>query len=191
MEVPLFLLDAVLFPGGDLPLRVFEVRYTDMVARAMRTDTPFAIAAIAEGNEVGAAASPCDVVTEATVVDWEAGDAGALQVVVRGHRKLQVIGSRVQADNLVVATVVPLPDEATVVVPEVHADTVALLKDVLETTQHWPTGEHAWCDDAAWVGGRLVERLPINLAGKQQLLEMSDPIARLQALSHVTTVMRA
>gem|GEM_PF-30425 len=190
-DIPLFLLDTVLFPGGDLPLRVFEARYTDMVANSMREETPFAIGAIAEGREVGDAATPCDVVTEASVIDWEAGDAGSLRIVVRGTRKLRVLSSRVQDDKLVLGTVTPIAEEATVAVPAVHADTVALLRDVLDKTREWPTGPHAWRDDAAWIGARLVERLPLNLAGKQHLLEMEDPIERLRALAHVTTVMRA
>ncbi|MEM6985216.1 MAG: LON peptidase substrate-binding domain-containing protein [Pseudomonadota bacterium] len=189
-EIPLFLLGTVLFPGGDLPLRVFEPRYTDMVAGAMRTETRFAIAAIAEGREVGDAAVPSEVVTEVDLVDFEPGDAGSLRIVVRGLRKLRVLSSRVQSDNLVLGTVVPIADEPAVDVPSAHADTVALLRALLEKTQDWPTGEHAWLDDAAWVGGRLVERLPIDLAGKQQLLEMDDPLARLSVLSEVTALMR-
>ncbi|MEM7378061.1 MAG: LON peptidase substrate-binding domain-containing protein [Pseudomonadota bacterium] len=190
-EVPLFMLGTVLFPGGDLPLRVFEPRYTDMVANAMRTGNRFAIAAIAEGREVGEAAVPSGVVTEVDIVDFEPGDAGSLRIVVRGLRKLRVERSRVQADKLVLGTASALPAEPEIGVPAAHADTVALLRTVLEKTQEWPTGQHAWRDDAAWIGGRLVERLPIDLAGKQQLLEMNDPLARLGVLAEVTALMQA
>lgn len=190
-EIPLFLLGTVLFPGGDLPLRVFEPRYTDMVASSMRAGSGFAIAAISEGQEVGNAAVPCDVVTEVELVDFEPGDAGSLRIVVRGLRKLQVVSSRVQSDKLVLGTVIDLPAEPVVAVPAVHADTVTLLRAVLEKTEDWPTGPLEWSDDAAWIGGRLVERLPIDLAGKQQLLEMTDPLARLSVLSEVTALMQA
>lgn len=190
-ETPLFLLGTVLFPGGDLPLRVFEPRYTDMVASAMRSGTRFAIAAISEGSEVGDAAAPSGVATEVDLVDFEPGEAGSLNIVVRGVHKVEVHDSHVQSDKLVVGSVSTLPDEPEIGIPAAHADTVALLRAVLEKTQDWSTGEHTWQDDAAWVGGRLVERLPIDLVGKQQLLEMQDPLARLSVLSKVAALMRA
>jgi Lon protease-like protein len=37
-------------------------------------------------------------------------------------------------------------------------------------------------DDAAWVGNRLAEMLPLSLADKQALLELTDPLERLTAL---------
>ena len=38
-------------------------------------------------------------------------------------------------------------------------------------------------NDAAWVGGRLVEILPIALGDKQACLEMDDPLERLAVVS--------
>ena len=55
MEVPLFPLHTVLFPGGPLPLRIFEPRYVDMVSRCMKDDVPFGVVLIREGAEVGPA----------------------------------------------------------------------------------------------------------------------------------------
>ena len=52
-EIPLFPLNTVLFPGGPLPLRIFETRYTDMVRRCMREQSAFGVVLIRAGAEVG------------------------------------------------------------------------------------------------------------------------------------------
>ena len=43
MRIALFPLKTVLFPGGVLPLRVFEARYMDMVRDCMREDLDTAL----------------------------------------------------------------------------------------------------------------------------------------------------
>ena len=58
MEILLFPLNTVLFPGGVLPLRVFEQRYLDMAAACMKDNSPFGICLIDKGGEVGRAAVP-------------------------------------------------------------------------------------------------------------------------------------
>jgi len=54
IEIPLFPLNAVLFPGGSLPLRIFEARYIDLVRNCMRSGDGFGIVLIVEGPEAGA-----------------------------------------------------------------------------------------------------------------------------------------
>jgi len=57
-SLPLFPLDTVLFPGGWLPLRVFEVRYLDMIGRCQRAGAPFGVVALAQGQEVRTPGAP-------------------------------------------------------------------------------------------------------------------------------------
>jgi len=57
-SLPLFPLGAVLFPGGELALRVFEVRYLDMVRKCQRAAAPFGVVALRAGHEVRQAARP-------------------------------------------------------------------------------------------------------------------------------------
>ena len=52
-RIPLFPLNAVLFPGGALPLRIFEARYMDMARACMKSGEPFGVCLIREGREVG------------------------------------------------------------------------------------------------------------------------------------------
>ena len=50
--LPLFPLQAVLFPGGVLNLKVFEARYLDLVSRSLREDTPFGVVCLNQGSDV-------------------------------------------------------------------------------------------------------------------------------------------
>ena len=50
-DLPVFALNTVLFPGGVLPLRVFEARYMDMARDCLANDRPFGVCLIVEGEE--------------------------------------------------------------------------------------------------------------------------------------------
>ena len=75
------------------------------------------------------------------------------------------------------------PCETVASEPSVPSLAVPLLRKVLpelgEVYQQVP--KHF--DDAAWVGSRLVEILPISLGDKQACLEMQDPLQRLARIS--------
>ncbi len=72
--------------------------------------------------------------------------------------------------------------EPEVALPDEYAqlgDTVRrALDELAEQYQH----VEKKFDDAAWVGARLTELLPIELNDKQALLELDDPVERLDAL---------
>ena len=51
-SLPLFPLNAVLFPGGLLSLRVFEVRYLDMIGKCRKAGAPFGVVSLTQGTEV-------------------------------------------------------------------------------------------------------------------------------------------
>ena len=57
-SLPLFPLNTVLFPGGLLPLRVFEARYMDMTRECLKAEQPFGVCLIKDGKEVGTPANP-------------------------------------------------------------------------------------------------------------------------------------
>ena len=180
---PLFLLNTVLMPGGVLALRVFEARYLDMLARCLREDTAFAVAAIESGSEVGEAATPMAVGTLARISDWDQGADGLLQVVVTGQRRVRLLSPRVCDDRLVVAEVEPLPDDEAVPLPEAFADLASGLQRLLEQLGAPYTGLQLQLDDTAWVANRLTELLPMVLAEKQALLELQQPLQRLEVIA--------
>jgi Lon protease-like protein len=180
-SIPLFPLNIVLFPDGPLPLRIFETRYVDMVRSCMRESRGFGVVLIREGNEVGPAET-FDVGTMAKIFDFHQLSDGLLGLSCTGQQRFRIRSRRRQADGLNVAEVDWLAAEPTVELPPRHARLSALLKAVLPQLGEVYTDIAMRLDDAAWVGHRLAEILPIALADKQSLLELDDPIQRLDVL---------
>lgn len=182
LEIPLFPLNSVLFPGGALALKVFEQRYLDMVADCMRREAPFGICLIASGQEVGAPAEPHPVGTLAHVAHWEMASLGILELAVRGGRRFRIVDAHAEVYGLLRAEVELLPEAAAVAVPAAQRGLVALLEKVAADAgpERMPP-PHEW-DDAAWVGYRLAEVLPVQPLAKQKLLELDDAVSRLEIL---------
>ena len=180
-DLPLFPLNAVLFPGGSLPLRIFEQRYMDMAKACLRDGSPFGVCLIREGAEVGAPATPNEVGTLARIASWDMPQLGVLQVSARGERRFRILERSVQADGLARASVQLLNEESDAPVPPELAGAVKLLERVVEQHPELLERPHR-LDSCSWVSARLAELLPLPLEAKQALLEMDDGKARLQRL---------
>ncbi|CAK0773837.1 Lon N-terminal domain-containing protein [Gammaproteobacteria bacterium] len=181
-EMPLFPLHSVLFPGGTLRLRIFEPRYLQMVARCLREDIGFGVVLIRSGNEVGHAALPHDVGTLVRIRDWDQGPDGLLNLLTEGERRVRIRERRVQPDQLILARVELLPPEPEVFLPQTYAALVRGLEELLNRLGAVYDPGPRRMDDAVWVGGRLAEVLPLGLAFKQTLLELDDPLERLERI---------
>lgn len=180
-RLPLFPLNTVLFPGGWLPLRVFEARYMDMVSRVMQEDASFGVCLIAAGGEVGEAAVPRLVGTEARIESWDMPQPGLLHVGVRGARRFAVVDHELEADGLLTGGVRWLPEPPSIPVPSAQAELVPLLQRIAAQHPEALPAPHRF-DDAAWVGARYAEILPIPLDAKQALLELTDWASRLEII---------
>ena len=183
---PVFALHTVLYPGGPLPLRVFEPRYVDMVSERLRRDAPFIAALIREGSEVGGGATTHPIGTLARIVDWNRQKDGLLGITALGGRRVRVLDTETRPDRLCVANARLLPEEPASTVLKKHHGLVALLRDLLEQIEPLYRYATPRFDDASWVGYRLSELLPIPLPRKQGLLEMEDPLLRLRLLDEIT-----
>lgn len=181
LEIPLFPLQTVLFPGGPLPLRIFEPRYVDMISRCLKTGVGFGVLLIRAGEETGPAATH-EIGTVASIVDWDQLTDGTLGVVVLGGARFMLRSARREADGLNLGVVELLETEPVVPLPERFADMARLLEGVFEDLG--PHYRHVTPDfeDAAWVGCRLAELLPIDIEHKQHCLELFEPVARLEYL---------
>jgi Lon protease-like protein len=182
----LFPLHMVLFPGGLLPLRIFETRYVDMVRTCMRTSANFGVVLIRAGNEVGPA-QVFEVGTAASIVDFNQLADGFLGISCLGTQRFRIKTGSVQADGLNLASVEWLNAEPALSIPARHAPLAELLEAVLPRLGEGYANMEMMLEDAAWVGHRLAEILPIPLAQKQYCLEMDDPIERLDFLAPLTT----
>ena len=181
-EIALFPLNTVLFPGGALPLRIFETRYLDMVSRCMKEGQGFGVCLIKEGGEIGPA-SFHGTGTLAEIGDWSRGDDGLLNILAQGTRRFRVTATRSQADGLNLGEVDLLSEEAAVPLPEAQRPLAELLRQIVEQLELDPAGTETGYADACWVGYRLAELLPISLPQRQYLLEISDAGKRLEILA--------
>jgi hypothetical protein len=186
-DVPLFPLNTVLFPGGRLPLRIFEQRYMDMAKACLRDGSPFGVCLIREGAEVGSPATPVDVGCLARIGAWDMPQLGLLHVTARGEQRFRILERRVQRDGLTRADVELLSGDADSPIPESCAGCVRLLERVIEQQGTLFEPPHK-LDSASWVSSRLAELLPLPLPAKQELLELADGGARLLRLNSLLGV---
>ncbi|HEX7035214.1 MAG TPA: LON peptidase substrate-binding domain-containing protein [Pseudomonadales bacterium] len=194
-EIPLFPLHPVLFPGGKLPLQIFEPRYMDMVARCMRDDSAFGVVLIRKGTDArltSDAPQPeiFDVGTEARITDFNQLSNGRLGIVVRGGRKFRIRSVREQDDHLLVGRVEFLPEEPATTVGEEHRELVDILRELVKHPMIEKLGLEIELDDARSVGWRLAELLPIEPEIKQSLLKLQWPRERLQELTRLVNKLR-
>lgn len=179
MRIPLFPLNTVLFPGGPLPLRIFETRYIDMISERVQKDAPFGVLLIREGNEAGSS-STHEVGTLAKISDWYQGSDGLLGVTAIGGQRFRLLSADRQPDGLNVGEVELLPDEEPLALPDKYKGMVDILGGVLDDLGRLYESLERHFDDAGWVTYRFVEILPLELEQKQQCLENSDPAERLK-----------
>jgi len=185
IEIPLFPLSTVLFPGGRIDLRIFEPRYLDMVRDSARSGSGFGICSIVRGREVGDRAIPAAFGTRAVIEDFATLPDGLLGITARGDRCFHVERTRVRDSGLIIGTVCYRDADPVLQVPPEYS----LLATILERLAEQFGGEledapKAAFDDAAWVGFRLGEILPLEREERQQMLQSADPLERLRLLAH-------
>jgi Lon protease-like protein len=185
LELALFPLQSVLFPGALLPLKVFEARYLDLIGRCLREHAGFGVVCLRQGTSVGRDGVRFEregVLARIDSVDAE--QAGILQVRCTGTQRFAFDGEpRQQSDGLWLADVNRQPDDEVLapepsVLPTVKAlaNAIGALREQGST----PFAEPYRFDDAGWVANRWCEILPISLAAKQRLMVLPEPQLRLR-----------
>ena len=194
--LPLFPLSTVLFPGGLLPLQIFETRYTDMVGRCMREGAPFGVVLLVEGREARRDVddpSPrfAAIGTRAHIVDFTQLQNGLLGITAQGGSRFKVSSASPQADHLLIGRVETLPEVPKAPVPEEFAGLVDILRQLLAHPEVNRLGIEVDFGDARSVGGRLADLLPLSPSLKQALLELDDPEMLLVELERAVHAMQA
>jgi Lon protease-like protein len=185
-SLPLFPLRTVLFPGGLLPLKVFEQRYVEMTKACMRDDAPFGVCLITQGEEVatpdGASPEFATIGTLARITNFDMPQLGILHLQTQGLDRFEVQSHRVDGSGLVVGNVTSIAEEPQHPLSDAYAPLARVLELIAARigAQNFPAD--ARYDDASWVGYRLAELLPLPLSIKQRMLEVNDANVRLAAL---------
>ena len=209
-QLPLFPLQTVLFPGGWLPLRVFEVRYLDMVRRCHKVGAPFGVVCLKQGSEMATAPRPGtppaptafadlahSVGTLAVIDTLTQPQPGLLHIHCKGTQRFQVKKARLLRHGLWVADVEMLPADLPAPVPDELADTVSSLQKLLAAlqtqtsqTQNLPIQPPLAWNDAGWVANRWCDLLPVSADLKQRLMSLDNPLVRLELVSDVLEKLR-
>ena len=184
--LPLFPLHTVLFPGGLLPLKVFEQRYIEMTTACLRDDRPFGVCLITQGDEVARAGGKvpeiATVGTLARITNFDMPQLGILHLTAEGGARFEVRRHAADASGLIVGDVTTIADEPAHPIAETYAPLAKILELIAARLgpQNFPSSTRY--GDASWVGHRLAELLPLPLSIKQSMLEVSDANVRLAAL---------
>lgn len=203
-QLPLFPLQTVLFPGGWLPLRIFEVRYLDMIGRCHKAGAPFGVVCLSEGSEVrriDPAAPPTGdgfakevfhaVGTLAHIEQLERPQPGLMTIRCRGMQRFHITHRHRLPHGLWVADVQLDERETVVPVPDYLENTRSALQRVLQSLQERHQDQleqlplqapYQW-DDSGWVANRWAELLPAPVELKQRLMTLDNPLVRLELVS--------
>jgi Lon protease-like protein len=180
----IFPLGTVLFPGGTLPLKIFEQRYIEMTKICLRDNRPFGVCLIREGREVGDPAVPERVGCLASIERWDMPQLGLFQLIARGGERFRLLDTAVDKTGLMSGSISRI-DAASSSVAEVDPACRDVLKVIIEHLGEANFTAPILLDDPTWVSYRLAELLPIDVRLKQELLEIDDAATRSRRLREV------
>ncbi|MFJ4145017.1 LON peptidase substrate-binding domain-containing protein [Pseudomonas sp. NPDC089734] len=191
MTLPLFPLNAVLFPGCVLDLQLFEARYLDMISRCMRQGEGFGVVCITQGSEVGIAPGGYSLIgCEALVRDFQQQDNGLLGIRVVGGRRFRVVSAAVQRDQLLLADIQWLGEQQERPLQDEDADLVALLEALGEHPMVASLNMGLEAGGQQSLANQLAYLLPFTEQDKIDLLEIDDPEERLDAIQELLDEMQ-
>jgi hypothetical protein len=181
-RLPIFPLGTVLFPGGALPLRVFEARYVDMTRECMKNGSPFGVCLIKEGTEVGAPAVPHTTGCLAEIRDWDMQQLGVLSIQTRGTMRFRILETSAAPDGLIRARAEPIETDAPASIRAEFSQLRAILRDIIPKVPAELIPEPHLFEDAIWLSNRLSELMPVPALAKQKLMELEDADMRLEII---------
>lgn len=183
VELPLFPLQTVLFPGGQLRLRIFEARYLDMLRECGRRGSDFGVCLIVDGREAGAAAIPAAWGTRARISDFYTLPDGLLGISAEGQGRFHVDRIRVRDNGLIVGMVQDAEEPPSLPVAPEHGLLATLLERLLEHVggPH-ERADRSCFDDSSWVAFRLAELLPVDNQVRQEILQVNNAHARMERI---------
>ena len=194
-SLPLFPLGTALFPAGVLQLRIFEVRYLDMIGKCQKAGAPFGVVSLTEGSEVrvpGGKEAFAKVGTIATITDFETPQPGLMVIRARGEQRFRITASEQLRHGLWVADVQRLAADLAVPVPDDLKPTADALGRLIQSLQQkagvgdqMPLDGPFRLDDCGWVANRWCELLPLSVQLKQRLMELDNPLVRLELVNDV------
>jgi Lon protease-like protein len=185
-EIPIFPLQTVLFPGGYLPLQIFEPRYLDMVRDCARNECGFGVCLVLKNDGPQSASQHATIGTLARIRDWNTLKNGLLGITTQGSDRFTIASTKMRDSGLMIGKVQWLGETPPVDIPDSHLLLSSFVERMMDKlSANYPDYEKSSLEDASWVGYRLSELLPLENPEKQGLLEIDDPLQRLQVLLEI------
>jgi uncharacterized protein len=190
-SLPLFPLGTVLYPQSILPLRIFEVRYLDMVNKCLRTGAPFGVVSLTQGIEVQKplqAETFASVGTLTTVDKHESPQPGLKLIQCNGRQRFRILKKERLKYGIWIADIEHIENDMAVDIPNELENCSSTLRKVIAKLESKEPGlsvsasAESW-NDCGWVSNRWCELLPIPLEMKQRMLELDNPLIRLELIS--------
>lgn len=195
--IPLFPLGNALFPAGVLHLRIFEIRYLDMIKRCLAEGTEFGVVVLRQGSEVrlpDSVEEPAMIGTLARIDDWHAPMPALLELVCRGTTKFRLTHVEQGKYGLWTGEAELLPADEAVAIPDTLQASAGTLGKLIAGLQRdparaakLPLAPPYRLDECGWVADRWSELLPLPPHEKETLLSMDDPLARLARIQAFLT----
>ncbi|MDQ6660472.1 MAG: LON peptidase substrate-binding domain-containing protein, partial [Chloroflexota bacterium] len=93
IEIPLFPLHVVLFPGMSLPLHIFEPRYRQMIKDCQREEIPFGVV-LARPSSLDMAENPYEYGTLAEIREVAELEDGRFVLMTQGTQRFHILDRR-------------------------------------------------------------------------------------------------
>lgn len=201
MNIPLFPLGSTLFPDGLLALRIFEVRYLDMIKACFKSESPFGVVTLNRGVEVrmpGKEVVFSEVGTLAHIVEFEAVQPSLFMIRCNGGRRFNVLDRTLAQNGAWSADIELLDADPVIEVPPELTTTSQALARLMDSfdEQNIPLADRPITapyrlNDCGWIANRWAELLDIPAAQKIHLLAMENPRLRLDLVQEMLEEMGA
>ena len=186
--LPLFPLNIVLYPNMFLPLHIFEPRYQALVRYCMEEEEAFGVVLIAEGQpEDKEGIKPYKIGTVADIVQVDELSEERMNIWVAGSERFEILNHYQSPDEYLVGHVLPIDDEDADPMLFLEQSNVldSLLQRYLELKMRLNSEDpdrldYQLAQDPGIASYQIATILDINLAEKQQLLEIKGLQERLE-----------
>jgi Lon protease-like protein len=187
-ELPLFLLNTVLFPQARLPLHIFESRYREMIGRCLKEDLAFGVVLIKEGDEVGAPATPHEIGTLARIIDVARLADGRMNIIVAGITRFKLL-EKLTEHTYLTGRIQLLPDENVDLkktertaqrAAQLFREYANAIRAIAESEEDQDKEELQLPKDQTVLSYSIAASLPISMADKQVLLATPTTHQRLR-----------
>ena len=184
IEIPLFPLNLVLFPGMPLPLHIFEERYKAMIGDCMRHNTPFGVSLIRSGQEVGSPADPNPIGTTTRVLRSQLLEEGRINIMTKGERRYEIVEVTQQEPH--VAALVRLLDDPvgegfTGISSELTEEFTKMMRSLISLSGGYQAQVEV-PEDPVQLSYMIAANLDAPIPVRQELLEVPTAADRLNRL---------